>query len=208
MKIHHLYTSRSERLLFLAKALAIPHDVIAYQRDPETNMAPAALKAKHTLGTAPLLEDGDLVIAESGAAVIYMAETYGNGRLLPPKNTHDYVRCQEIIHFNEGTLMSNMIAYMSTRRSQPSQTGVLAHLQQRIAKSLQYLADILGEKDYLFGTLTIADIMSAFALDLLAGHTFPGMFDFTADFVPASLCRYIENLRTLEAYQYSQRRDF
>ena len=37
----------------------------------------------HPLGKSPVISDGELTIAESGAIIEYLVERYGNGRLVP-----------------------------------------------------------------------------------------------------------------------------
>ncbi len=58
-----------------------------YQRDPQTMLAPASLRAVHPLGKAPVVtEDGStandaVTVAESGAIIEYLLERHGDGRL-------------------------------------------------------------------------------------------------------------------------------
>ena len=43
--VHHLHNSRAQRILWLLEELGQPYDVVHYQRDPQTLLAPPALKA-------------------------------------------------------------------------------------------------------------------------------------------------------------------
>ena len=79
--VHHLGKSQSERIVWLCEELAIPYELKHYTRDPVTMLAPADYKALHPIGAAPVITDGDLVLAESGAVVDYIIAKYGNGRL-------------------------------------------------------------------------------------------------------------------------------
>ena len=81
LTVHHLGISQSERIVWLCEELEIPYALKIYQRDPKTILAPADYKALHPIGTAPVITDGDLVLAESGAVVDYIIAKYGNGRL-------------------------------------------------------------------------------------------------------------------------------
>ena len=72
LTIHHLGISQSERIIWLCEELGVPYDLKRYQRDAVTNLAPPELKALHPMGTAPLITDGDVVLAESGAIVEYI----------------------------------------------------------------------------------------------------------------------------------------
>jgi len=79
--VHHLGKSQSERIVWLCEELAIPYELKHYTRDPVTMLAPADYKALHPIGAAPVITDGDLVLAESGAVVDYIIAKYGDGRL-------------------------------------------------------------------------------------------------------------------------------
>jgi glutathione S-transferase len=77
--LHHLNNSRSQRVLWLLEELGVPYEIKRYQRDPTTMLAPPELRAVHPLGKSPVLTDGNLTVAESGAIVEYLVERYGNG---------------------------------------------------------------------------------------------------------------------------------
>src|SRR6202050_2583140 len=81
--VHHLNNSRSQRVLWLLEELGVAYEVKRYQRDAKTMLAPPALLAVHPLGKSPVITDGDLTVAESGAIVEYLDGTYGGGRLTP-----------------------------------------------------------------------------------------------------------------------------
>jgi glutathione S-transferase len=90
--VHHLNNSRSQRVLWLLEELELPYSLRRYERDAETLLAPAALSEVHPLGKSPVIEDGQRVVAESGAIVEYLAVRHGNGRLLPEPGSDDYWR--------------------------------------------------------------------------------------------------------------------
>ena len=84
--VHHLNNSRSQRVLWLLEELGLPYEVRRYQRDPKTMLAPPELRAVHPLGKSPVIEDGELKLAESGAILEYLAGRYGEGRLAPSRS--------------------------------------------------------------------------------------------------------------------------
>src|SRR5258706_15695830 len=96
--VHHLNNSRSQRVLWLLEELAVDYDVKRYQRDPKTMLAPAELRQVHPLGKSPVISDGTLTLAESGAIVEYLADRYGNGRLAPPPGTARARRRTHVLH--------------------------------------------------------------------------------------------------------------
>ena len=81
IEVHHLNNSRSQRILWLLEELGLDYQIVPYQRDPVTRLAPPELKAIHALGKSPVIRDGAMVVAESGAIVEYLVGKFGNGRL-------------------------------------------------------------------------------------------------------------------------------
>lgn len=213
LTIHHLYHSRSERLLFLAHALDLQHRVVAYHRDPRTLLAPAALAAIHPLGSAPVLEDvteaGPLVIAESGASMLYLADTYGQGGLLPPPGSIARQNCLEWVHFNEGTLMAWLVSLMMLGQAGVVESDTGQFVLSRVERYVAHLDKAVRDTPFLCGEeLTVADVMTAFTLDFLGNVTFPGLFRIPALERATALAAYAARLRDLPGYAYSQRRDF
>src|ERR1700683_329822 len=77
LTVHHLGKSQSERIVWLCEELGIPYELKHTMRDVATMLAPADYKALHPIGAAPVITDGDLVLAESGAVVEYITAKYG-----------------------------------------------------------------------------------------------------------------------------------
>ena len=102
IKVHHLNDSRSQRVLWLLEELGLDYEVIRYERDPGSRLAPPALLAIHPLGKSPVIEDGAVKVAETGAVVDYLLETYGAGRLRPAPGTEDGRRFTYWLHYAEG----------------------------------------------------------------------------------------------------------
>ena len=107
--VHHLENSRSQRVLWLLEELAIPYEIRRYARDPKTMLAPPELRAVHPLGKSPVIGDGTLVLAESGAILEYLVDTYGNGRLKPAAGTPERVQYLYWMHYAEGSVMPPLL---------------------------------------------------------------------------------------------------
>ncbi len=103
--VHHLDHSRSQRALWLLEELGLDYEIRHYARDPETMLAPASLMAVHPLGKSPVIVDGDKTLAESGAILEYLVETYGAGRFAPPPGSQNRLRYAYFMHYAEGSLM-------------------------------------------------------------------------------------------------------
>lgn len=107
--VHHLENSRSQRVLWLLEELGVAYEVKRYARDPKTMLAPPELAAVHPLGKSPVITDGKVTVAESGAIVEYLLDTYGQGRLRPPAGTADGRQFTYWLHFAEGSAMPPLL---------------------------------------------------------------------------------------------------
>jgi glutathione S-transferase len=105
IQVHHLNNSRSQRVLWLLEELELPYEIVKYERDPRTQLAPKALEAIHPLGKSPVVTDGDATLAESGAILEYLVDTYGKGRLAPRPGTPAHRDYRYFMHYAEGSLM-------------------------------------------------------------------------------------------------------
>jgi glutathione S-transferase len=108
LTVHHLNNSRSQRVLWLLEELGVPYEIVRYQRLPSM-FAPKELRAVHPLGKSPVITDNGHTIAESGAIVEYIVETYGNGRLVPPPKTPERLRYTYWLHYAEGSAMPLLV---------------------------------------------------------------------------------------------------
>jgi glutathione S-transferase len=163
--VHHLGVSQSERIVWLCEELGIPYELKKYDRDPETRLAPAAYKALHPLGTAPIITDGDLVLPESGAIVEYIINRHGGGRLGVTPDKPNYPDYLLWLHFVNGPLlpgqMTNVITAMLGVAGDSPTAGFFRERGQR---ALNMVEARLGVSPYLAGPdLTGADIMMVFA---------------------------------------------
>ncbi len=103
--VHHLNLSRSHRIIWLLEELNLQYEIITYQRQPKFLYAPEAMKNIHPIGKSPIITDGTLVLAESGAIIEYLLYRYGNGQLKPAAGTPEWIQYLFWLHFAEGSLM-------------------------------------------------------------------------------------------------------
>jgi len=114
--VHHLNNSRSQRVLWLLEELDLEYQIVRYQRDPNTMLAPPELRAIHPLGKSPVINDGDATVAESGAIIEYLTGRYGDGRFVPPPGTPQRLRYTYWLHYAEGSAMTPLLLSLIFRR--------------------------------------------------------------------------------------------
>ena len=108
--LHHLNNSRSQRILWMLEELGLEYEIKQYQRDAVTNLAPITLKLIHPLGKSPVITDGDVTVAESGAIIEYLGNTYGDAKMIPELGSEAHREYIYWLHFAEGSLMPPMVA--------------------------------------------------------------------------------------------------
>ena len=197
LTVHHLGKSQSERIVWLCEELGIPYELKIYDRDAVTRLAPPDYKALHPLGAAPVIEDGDVLLAESGAIVDYIVAKYGKGRLTLAPEHPDFAQFLYWFHFANGTLQPatgrNMIL---GRLDLAADNPLLRAMKGRLDLALGLVEARLGKADYLAGTeFTTADIMAVFSLTTMR-YFLP--FDLSP--YPAILA-YLQRIAARPAYQ-------
>ena len=95
-------------MLWLLEELGLDYEVRHHQRDPRTMLAPPELRSVHPLGKAPVLVDGAVVVAESGAIVEYLVSRAG-GALAPAPGTPEHLRYLHFLHYAEGSAMPPLL---------------------------------------------------------------------------------------------------
>jgi glutathione S-transferase len=178
--VHHLNNSRSQRILWLLEELELPYEIKRYQRDPKTMLAPPELRAVHPLGKSPVISDGELTIAESGAIVEYLAGKYGGGRLVPAAGSPERLRYTYWMHFAEGSAMPPLLLKLVFDRIESASMPFFVRpVARRIAQQaknwivlpnieriLNFLEAELGKCAWFAGAgFSAADVQMSFPLE-------------------------------------------
>ena len=166
LTVHHLGKSQSERIVWLCEELGIPYELKNYARDKVTMLAPADYKALHHIGAAPVITDGGVVLAESGAVVDYIIAKYGKGRLTLSVDHPDFATFLYWFHFANGTLQAGMGRLMILNRLKLAEDNpILAGSKARVDRAFDLIEARVKDAEYLAGSeFTTADIMNGFSL--------------------------------------------
>jgi glutathione S-transferase len=207
--VHHLNHSRSQRVLWLLEELEVPYELVKYERDPETMLAPRSLEAIHPLGKSPVITEGDAVIAESGAILEHLVETHGKGRFAPPAGTRAHRDYRYFLHYAEGSLMPYLLLKLITRRLKQAKMPFFAKpIARKIADKLAgdfvdpnlrrhvaFLGAHLEQHRWFAGDeLTAADMQMLFPVE--------GVVERAADLSPSPrLAEWVKRCKDRPAFQ-------
>ena len=179
--VHHLDNSRSQRILWLLEELGVPYEIQRYQRDPATMLAPPALRAVHPLGKSPVITDGAVTVAESGAIIEYLVDRHGQGRLIHAPGTPERLRYTYWLHYAEGSAMPPLLLKLIFDRIEstpmpffvkPIARGISAKvkgafIEPNLRLHLDYLEKELADRDWFAGAdFTAADVQLSFPIEM------------------------------------------
>ncbi|HEY0986236.1 MAG TPA: glutathione S-transferase [Kofleriaceae bacterium] len=205
--VHHLNNSRSQRILWLLEELELPYEIVRYERDPKTMLAPASLRAIHPLGKSPVITEGDATIAESGAILEYLVETHGKGALVPAPGTLAYRHYRYFLHYAEGSLMPLLVmklVFNKVRTDAPILVRPIARtiagtvsrrfLDPNLATHLGFLGGHLAKHTWFTGdAFTAADVQMSFPIE--------GAVARSGDRIPPPLTEWLGRVQARPAYR-------
>jgi glutathione S-transferase len=218
LTVHHLETSRSQRILWLLEELGVPYEIKVYRRNKATRLAPPELKAVHPLGKSPVVTDDGLTVAESGAIIEYLVEKYGPSgkgelaQLQPVPGTPQYRQCRYWMHYAEGSLMNWLVMKLvfvtiPTRPMpffvRPVARAICSNVQAQLVdpnlqSALAFIEDHLSKHRWFAGdAITMADFQMSFPVEALLSRAS------TAGSVP-HLREYHARMRARPAYQRAE----
>ena len=207
--VHHLNNSRSQRVLWLLEELEVPYEVKRYERDATTMLAPASLKAVHPLGKSPVITDGEVTLAESGAIIEYLAGKYAGGRLVPTAGTPERLRYTYWLHYAEGSLMPPLLMSLIFNRVRNAPAPFFVKpiaraiadkvmngfVTPNVTLHLDYVESELGRSAWFAGNeFSAADVQMSFPLEAASARSGAGASR-------PKLAAFLERIHARPAYQ-------
>lgn len=180
LTLHHLENSRSQRIIWLLEELGVGYQLKHYERDAKTNLAPDALKRVHPLGKSPMLQDGELVLPETGAIIEYLLVNYPQDGMRPEPGNPGWQHYTYWMHAAEGSIMALLVMkLLFTKITEPPVPFLIRPISKAISKQvndsyilpslqphIEYIEQHLGEHQWFAGEqFTGADIMMSFPIE-------------------------------------------
>lgn len=209
LTVHHLENSRSQRILWLLEELGVAYEIRRYERNKKTSLAPPELLSIHPLGKSPVITDGDVTVAESGAIVEYLVGKYDDGTLLPEANSPERLSYTYWLHYAEGSLMPLMLLSLIVSRMESSPMPFFAKpiargiagkirggfLDPNVKRHLTFINGTLAKTRWLCGDqLTAVDMQMSFPLEAAEVRS-----DLASEY--PNLNSFLGRMRELPAYQ-------
>jgi glutathione S-transferase len=168
MKLYEFAPTRSIRVRWTLEELAVEFEAIPVNMLAGEHRSPAFLKI-NPAGKLPVLVDGDLVLAESVAIVLYLAEKYREKGLIP-------------IDLQQRAQLMRWLLFTTTELEQPlwriarhttiypeskRLPGELALARDDFADMASVLEEYMSGRKFVVGdTATVGDFVLAYTLDM------------------------------------------
>ena len=197
--VHHLNSSRSQRIVWLLEELGAVYEIVHYQRDAQTNLAPPELKQAHPLGKSPLIEDDGVRVAESGAIIQYLCERHGGEDWLPAPDGEDHIRHLEWMQFGESSFFVPVMLKIYAGHLGDAAAPIMPRIEEQLAAHIQFAEDKISDDLHFVGAdWSAADVMMSFPAEIAVMQGY-------AEKAP-KLAKFVEAIHARPAWQRARER--
>ena len=197
--VHHLNNSRSQRILWLLEELGAEYDLVSYQRDAETNLAPPELKNAHPLGKSPVIEDNGRLISESGAIIEYLCERHGGEKWLPDRTSDEWIDHLEWMQFGESSFFVPVMLKIYAGRLGDAAAPMIPRVDEQLAAHIAYAEEKISDNLHFVGNdWSAADVMMSFPAEIAVMQGYGAK--------APKLARFVEAVHARPAWQKARER--
>ena len=197
--VHHLNNSRSQRILWLLEELEAEYDIVSYQRDAATNLAPPELKNAHPLGKSPVIEDKGRLISESGAIIEYLCERHGGESWLPDRTSDVWIDHLEWMQFGESSFFVPVMLKLYTSRLGDAAAPLMPRVDEQLSGHIAFAEQSISDDlHFVGGDWSAADVMMSFPAEIAVMQGF-------ADKAP-KLAQFVTKVHERPAWQRARER--
>ncbi len=184
--VHHLNNSRSQRILWLLEELSVDYELVSYQRDPQSNLAPPELKQAHPLGKSPIIEDDGRSVSESGAIIEYLCACYGGKSWLPDGGSPEWIDHLEWMQFGESSFFIPVMMKLMAGRLGDAAAPIMPRIEEQLEAHVMFAEEAISEDLHFVGSeWTAADVMMSFPAEIAMMQGFSSQAPKLARFVSA-----------------------
>ena len=165
--VHHLNNSRSQRVLWLLEELGADYEIVPYQRDAQTNLAPVELQQAHPLGKSPVIEENGRVVAESGAIIEFLCARHGGQDWLPDRDSTEWIDHLEWMQFAESSFFVPVMLKIYADRLGKSAAPLLPRINEQLEKHISFAERGISDELHFVGFhWSAADVMMSFPAEI------------------------------------------
>jgi len=174
------------KVAFLLRALGQPYESVHVQYLSGVTREPAWREATNEMGEAPVLEDGDRRLSQSGAILTYLADKHG---AFGGENDGERLEILRWLLFDNHKFTSYFGSYRFAKAFGPTppDSAVMDWLEGRTGNAFRIVDDHLAHMPYVIGERpTIADFsMSGYLFYPIeeSGYDWPSRFPHIASWV-------------------------
>ena len=184
--VHHLNNSRSQRILWLLEELSVDYELVSYQRDPQTNLAPPELKQAHPLGKSPIIVDDGRSISESGAIIEYLCARHGGNSWVPDSGSPEWIDHLEWMQFGESSFFIPVMMKLMAGRLGDAAAPIMPRIEEQLEAHVMFAEEAISEDLHFVGSeWTAADVMMSFPAEIAMMQGFSSRAPKLARFVAA-----------------------
>ncbi|HEY0834520.1 MAG TPA: glutathione S-transferase N-terminal domain-containing protein [Azospirillum sp.] len=141
------------------REIGAPHRLVLLDGDAKAQKAPDYL-ALNPHGRVPTLVDGDLVVTESAAICLHLADTHAQAGLAPPVGGAERARLYQWLAYLTNTVQADLMLYFYPDRYVPPDAAARLRdtVEERLAGMFAHIDAELAGREWLLGArYTIAD---------------------------------------------------
>lgn len=196
-EIHYLENSRAHRVLWLLEETGVPYQVVRYAREPVTLKAPSDLAVIHPLGKSPVLRDGKITLAESGAILAYLLDRHDEGGLACKSGTPTRPDYLYWFHFAEGSATLPLSILHNLGLLQPRPDTAISNAMQNLRGILAFIESTLRTREHFVDDVfSAADIQMSYPLQAASRRGYLGDFPV--------ISTYLDRVSARPAYMRAQ----
>jgi glutathione S-transferase len=115
MQLHYYPSNASMAPHLVLEELGVPYELVLVDRTVDAHKSPAYL-ALNPNGLIPVFVDGDLVLYETAAICLHLADTHPGAGLAPPLGTPARAQLYKWLMWLTNTLQATLIVYFYPER--------------------------------------------------------------------------------------------
>lgn len=148
IQLHHTPSTAAMIPHILLEEIGVPYERVPVDRAGNAHKSPAYLRLNPN-GLIPVLVDGELVLYETAAIALHLADTHPQARLAPAPGTADRAHFYKWLMWCTNTLQATLILYFYPERwldegHAQAVAQLQRHAERKVATQLAQLDGELG----------------------------------------------------------------